>query len=256
MSNVQDPPDSLISHLTELRTRLLLMIAVVFAIFIPLAYFAQEVYELVSTPLLSVLPEGNNMIAIGLITPFIAPFKLAFLLSIVIAIPYLLYQIWAFVAPGLYQHEKRLVAPLLISSTLLFYAGIAFAFFVVFPLALNFLVLIGPDSVQVTPDMAYYLDFLTSVMFGFGISFEIPVAIVILCWTGITNRAALAEQRRYIIVGVFVVAMLLTPPDVISQIMLAIPMLILFEFGLLLAVFYERPQDEDELNDSDSNTSI
>lgn len=250
MSNTEDPSDSLISHLTELRSRLLGMIAVVFIVFIPLAYFAREVYELVSTPLLSVLPDGNNMIAIGLITPFVAPFKLAFMLSIVIAIPYLLYQIWSFVAPGLYQHEKRLVAPLLISSTLLFYAGIAFAFFVVFPLALKFLVMIGPESVQVTPDMAYYLDFVTSVMFGFGISFEIPVAIVILCWTGITTRAALAEQRRYIVVGVFVVAMLLTPPDVISQIMLAIPMWVLFEFGLLLAVFYERPTTENATDET------
>lgn len=229
----------LIEHLTELRNRLLKAILSVLVIFLALAYFANDLYHFLATPLLNVLPENSNMIATDVAAPFFAPFKLTLVIAFFIAIPYILSQIWRFIAPGLYQNEKRLVAPLLISSSLLFYAGIAFAYYVVFPLAFGFFTSIAPEGITIATDISSYLNFVLKLFFAFGIAFEIPIAILLLCWTGFTTREKLSENRPYVIVGVFVVGMLLTPPDVISQTLLALPMWLLFEIGLFFARFYQ-----------------
>lgn len=186
------------------------------------------------------------MIAKDVTAPFLTPFKLTFMLSIFAAIPFVLYQIWSFVAPGLYKHEKRLIAPLLISSTLLFYAGMAFVYFIVFPLIFKFFSSVGPTIMNYTPDISSYLDFVLTLFFAFGVAFEIPVVILLLCWTGATSAEKLREKRPYVVVGAFVVGMLLTPPDVISQTLLAIPMWFLFEVGLFFSRFYTRAPDDDE----------
>ncbi|RZQ55531.1 twin-arginine translocase subunit TatC [Pseudidiomarina tainanensis] len=230
----------LIDHLLELRNRLLRSVIAVGLVFVVAAIFAEELYRLLAAPMLASLPQGASMIATDVATPFFTPFKLAFVVSIAIAVPYLLWQLWAFIAPGLYRKEKRLVVPLLASSTLLFYAGAAFAYFVVLPLALSFFASAAPEGVTVATDIASYLDFVLTIFMAFGIAFETPVAIILLCWTGVTNVAALRKKRPYIIVGAFVVGMLLTPPDVISQTLLAIPMWLLFELGLVIAGLYSN----------------
>ena len=186
------------------------------------------------------------MIATDVAAPFFAPFKLTLVLSFFVAVPYVLYQIWSFVAPGLYKHEKRLVMPLLFSSTVLFYLGIAFAYYIVFPVVFGFFANTAPEGVQVATDISSYLDFVLKLFFAFGLSFEIPIAVVLLCWSGVTSPEDLKQKRPYIIVGAFVVGMLLTPPDVISQTMLAVPMLLLFEGGLFAARFYSKPSDESD----------
>ena len=231
-----DPPMSLVAHLTELRDRLLRAVLAVLIGFIILFPFANEIYGFVSAPLRELMPEGSTMIATGVASPFLTPFKLSLVLAIFMAIPVILYQIWGFVAPGLYQKEKRIALPLLASSVLLFYAGAAFAYFVVFPLIFAFFPRVGPDSVQVMTDINSYLDFVLKLFLAFGIAFEMPIAAVILIWTGVTSPDALAKNRPYIIVGCFILGMLLTPPDVISQSLLAIPMWLLFELG----VFFGR----------------
>ncbi|OZB05112.1 MAG: twin arginine-targeting protein translocase TatC [Idiomarina sp. 34-48-12] len=228
----------LLDHLLELRNRLLRSVIAVGLVFVVAAIFAEELYHLLAAPMLASLPQGASMIATDVATPFFTPFKLAFVVSIAIAVPYLLWQLWAFIAPGLYRKEKRLVVPLLASSTLLFYAGAAFAYFVVLPLALNFFASAAPTGVTVATDIASYLDFVLTIFMAFGIAFETPVAIILLCWTGVTNVTSLRKKRPYIIVGAFVVGMLLTPPDVISQTLLAIPMWLLFELGLVIAGLY------------------
>jgi sec-independent protein translocase protein TatC len=195
------------------------------------------------------------MIATDVAAPFFAPFKLTLVLAFFIAIPYVLYQIWAFVAPGLYKHEKRLISPLLFSSTILFYLGICFAYYVVFPLVFGFFANASPEGVQVATDINSYLNFVLKLFFAFGLAFEIPIAVVLLCWAGVTSPEDLKAQRPYIIVGAFVVGMLLTPPDVISQTMLAVPMLLLFEGGLFAARFYSKKADKDdeEVEDGEEN---
>ncbi|MCW8107976.1 twin-arginine translocase subunit TatC [Alteromonas ponticola] len=232
--------NSLLFHLIELRSRILKALLSVLVVFLCLAYFAQDLYQVLARPLLDALPDNASMIATDVASPFFAPFKLTLVLSFFIAIPYVLYQVWAFVAPGLYKNEKRLVAPLLISSTLLFYAGMAFAYFVVFPLAFAFFTSVAPAGVTVSTDINSYLDFVLKLFFAFGISFEIPIAIILLCWTGATDAKSLRAKRPYVIVAVFIVGMLLTPPDVISQTLLALPMWLLFEVGVMLGGLYSR----------------
>ncbi|MEW5682007.1 MAG: twin-arginine translocase subunit TatC [Pseudomonadota bacterium] len=237
-------PDSLLGHLIELRSRLLRCVVAVILVFAALAAFAQDIYHLLAQPLLAVLPENSSMIATDVAAPFFAPFKLTFIVAICLAVPYLLLQIWQFIAPALYSREKRLMAPLVISSTLLFYSGIAFAYFVVFPIIFGFFTSVAPQGVTVATDISSYLDFVLKLFFAFGLSFEIPVAILLMVWTGVTTREALAEKRPYIIVGAFILGMLLTPPDVISQTLLAVPMWLLFELGLSLSRFYQ-PKNSD-----------
>lgn len=239
----------LLDHLLELRRRILRSVVAVILVFIVAAIFADELYAWLAQPLLINLPEGTSMIATDVATPFFTPFKLAFVVAIAVAVPYLLWQLWGFIAPGLYQKERRLVWPLILSSTLLFYIGAAFAYFVVIPIALSFFVKAAPAGVVVATDIAAYLDFVLTIFVAFGIAFETPVAIILLVWTGATSVAALRQKRPYIIVGAFVVGMLLTPPDVISQTLLAIPMCLLFELGLWIAGLYspeaktEQPQE-------------
>jgi sec-independent protein translocase protein TatC len=239
-------PNSLIAHLIELRGRVLKAVVSVFLVFLCLVYFAQDLYHWLATPLLDTLPENAQMIATDVASPFFAPFKLTMVLSFFIAIPVILFQIWGFVAPGLYKNEKRLVAPLLFSSTLLFYLGMAFAYYVVFPLAFAFFSSVAPEGVVINTDISSYLNFVLKIFFAFGLAFEIPVAVVLMCWTGITTPDALRAKRPYVIVGVFVVGMLLTPPDIISQTLLAIPMWILYEFGIIVGSFYSRKKSDQE----------
>lgn len=245
-------PNSLIAHLVELRNRILKALASVLVVFLCLVYFAQDLYKLLAQPLLDTLPENATMIATDVASPFFAPFKLTLVLSFFVAIPYVLYQVWAFVAPGLYRNEKRLIAPLLFSSTLLFYAGMAFAYFVVFPIAFAFFTSVAPEGVTVSTDISSYLNFVLKLFFAFGVSFEIPIAIILLCWTGVTDADSLRQKRPYVIVGVFVLGMLLTPPDVISQTLLAVPMWLLFEVGVIIGGLYarKRPQDDDSEDES------
>ncbi|WP_075183446.1 Sec-independent protein translocase subunit TatC [Pantoea sp. 1.19] len=228
----------LISHLIELRKRLLHCIIAVVAIFACLVYFANDIYQLISAPLIKQLPVGASMIATDVASPFFTPIKLTMIVSVFVAVPVILYQVWAFVAPALYRHERRLVVPLLISSSLLFYIGMAFAYFIVFPLAFGFFAKTAPQGVLIATDINNYLDFVMALFMAFGVSFEVPVAIVLLCWTGITNPDDLRKKRPYVLVGAFVVGMLLTPPDVFSQTLLAIPMYCLFEVGIFFSRFY------------------
>ena len=233
----------LISHLLELRDRLLYSVIAIAVVFGALLPFTSEVYTLVAKPLIGVLPSGATMIATEVASPFLTPIKLTLALAIVFTIPFLLYQLWAFVAPGLYRHERRLVLPLLVSSTLLFYSGMAFAYFVVFPMAFGFFVHALPPGVTMMTDIRAYLDFVFSMFFAFGISFEVPVAVVLLTRMGVINPDTLAEKRPYIILTAFVVAAVLTPPDVFSQFFLAVPMILLFEIGVFVAKRMKRAAD-------------
>ncbi len=242
----------LISHLTELRNRLVKVILAILVIFIASVGFSNHIYHWIALPLIDALPESTSMIATGVATPFLTPFKLTMVMSIFVAMPYALYHVWAFIAPALYQHERKLIAPLIGSSSLLFYAGIAFAYYVVFPLAFPFFVGAAPEGVTVSTDINSYLDFVLKLFFAFGVAFEIPIATVLMVWTGMTTPAKLAEKRRFIIVGVFVVGMLLTPPDVISQVLLAVPMWLLFELGVICSRFYYKP-DEDEVESEENS---
>jgi len=245
------PPPSeqpLVQHLVELRDRLMRVVLVIIVLFLGLFAFANDLYTYLAEPLLRHMTDGTSMIATQVVSPFLTPFKLALVMSIFIAVPYILYQAWGFMAPGLYQHEKKLVYPLLLSSTLLFYAGMAFAYYVVFPLVFGFLTGIAPEGVAVTPDITYYLDFAIKMFFAFGLAFEVPIATILVVWSGISTAEKLAAKRPYVIVGAFVFAMLLTPPDVISQTLLAIPMWILFELGLVFSRFYAKPTEEEENN--------
>lgn len=245
----------LISHLIELRKRLLNSIIAVLAVFLALVYFANDIYQLVAAPLIAQMPLGSTMIATDVASPFFTPIKLTIYVSIFLAVPLILYQVWAFVAPALYRHERKLLMPLILSSTLLFYIGIAFAYFVVFPLAFGFLTKTAPVGVVVSTDIAKYLDFVMTLFLSFGVAFEVPIAIILLCWMGVTTPESLKKKRPYILVGAFVVGMLLTPPDVFSQTLLAIPMYCLFEVGVLFSRFYVgkgRTENGDEAGTSDS----
>jgi len=244
MSEKSQANYTLFDHLLELRTRLLRSVLGVLVVFCSLAYFAQDIYQYLALPLLSTMPEGTQMIATDVASPFFAPFKLTIVLSMFIAMPYVLYQIWSFIAPGLYRNEKRLVIPLMVGSTLLFYGGIAFAYYVVFPVVFAFFTSVAPEGVTIATDISSYLDFVLKLFFAFGAAFEIPIVIILLCWTGVTDVDSLRQKRPYIIVGAFFVGMLLTPPDIISQTMLAVPMLLLFEVGLIFASFYSKKDNE------------
>lgn len=230
----------LLAHLIELRSRLLKGIFAVGIILLALLPFANELYTVIAAPLLRHLPAGASMIATEVAAPFLTPFKLTLITAIFIAMPVLLYQLWAFVAPGLYQHERKLVFPLLVTSTALFYLGAAFAYYVVFPLVFSFFVMTAPEGVTVMTDISKYLDFVLTLFFAFGLAFEVPIATILLVWAGITTPEALVAKRPYIIVGAFVIGMLLTPPDVISQTLLAVPMWLLFELGVFFSRRYAR----------------
>lgn len=256
MSKPNDfPPQdqTFVSHLVELRDRLLRAILAVLVIFGVLFAFANDLYTLLAEPLLRKMPGGASMIATEVASPFFTPVKLTMVVSIFLAMPVILYQLWAFVAPGLYHNEKKLVLPLLVSSTVLFYLGMAFAYFVVFPLVFGFLTRIAPEGVAVMPDISKYLDFVLKMFFAFGVAFEVPIATILVIWTGITTAQSLASKRPYIIVTAFVVGMLLTPPDVFSQTLLALPMWALFELGLFLSRFYTKTSEnsQDPINDTD-----
>jgi sec-independent protein translocase protein TatC len=241
----QDAPMPLIQHLIELRQRLLVAICGILLIFLGLIYFANDIYLIVSEPIRKQLPEGTSMIVTNVTDTFFAPFKLTAVVSLFLAMPIVLHQVWKFVSPGLYQHEKRVAIPILVSSVVLFYGGIAFAHFFVFPMIMAFFVSSGPASIVVTPDISQYLSIALTLFFAFGAAFEIPVAIVLLVWSGVIDRAGLADKRRYVIVICFIIGMLLTPPDPLSQTMLAIPMCLLFELGLVLARLVEKKPQVD-----------
>jgi sec-independent protein translocase protein TatC len=244
-----------LTHLFELRDRLLRIVLAVLIIFLGLFSFANDLYTILATPLMVHLPEGSTMIATEVASPFLTPFKLTLVLSIFLAMPFLLYQIWSFIAPGLYSHERRLIVPLLTSSTILFYLGMAFAYYVVFPLVFGFFTSTTPDGVAVMTDIAKYLDFVLKLFFAFGIAFEVPIAVILLIWTGMTTAESLGAKRPYIIVGAFVIGMLLTPPDVISQTLLALPMWLLFELGLIASVYFVKLKKEDQDDDDPSGGS-
>jgi sec-independent protein translocase protein TatC len=237
-----------ITHLIELRDRLLRIVLVVMVLFLLLVPFSDELFILLSGPLTAMLPEGSSMIAIEVASPFLIPFKLTLVLALFLAMPYVLYQMWAFIAPGLYQHERRLVMPLMVSSTFLFYAGAAFAYFVVFPLVFAFFTGTAPEGVSVMTDISRYLDFVLTLFFAFGVAFEVPIVTIVLVWTGMTTQDSLRKKRPYIIVGAFVVGMLLTPPDIISQTLLAVPVWLLFELGVFFSGWFvpEKPEENEE----------
>lgn len=230
-----EPEQTLISHLFELRDRLLRIVMVMGVFTIGLMVFANDLYYYFSLPIQQYLPEGTSMIAVGVISPIFTPLKLAVIGAFFITIPYILYQAWSFIAPGLYQNEKRLAFPLLVSSVLLFYTGMAFAYGVVFPLIFKFTASFVPTGIEWKPDIADYLNLSLKLFFAFGVAFEVPIATILLIASGITDPDKLAEKRPYVIVGAFVVGMLMTPPDIVSQIMLALPMWFLFEAGIVAA---------------------
>ena len=243
---LQDEGQPLVEHLLELRTRLLHSILVVLVVFLPLFYVAGDIYAFISEPLRQFLPEGTSMIATEVASPFLVPFKLSLILAMFLSIPYILHQLWSFVAPGLYGSEKRIALPLLVSSVFLFYGGIAFAFYVVFPLIFGFFSGIGLEQVVYTTDISAYLSFVLKLFFAFGVAFEIPIATLLLVWTGATTVENLRKKRPYVVVGCFVVGMLLTPPDVISQLLLALPMWVLFEIGILFSLLIRGQNKESE----------
>ncbi|MDY6948141.1 MAG: twin-arginine translocase subunit TatC [Pseudomonadota bacterium] len=224
---------SLISHLVELRDRLLRAVITVAVMFIPCAIYSNELFTLVATPLIEKMPVGTSMIATSLVSPFLTPLKLSLFVALFLAMPYVLYQAWAFVAPGLYKHEKRFAVPLVASSIVLFYCGVAFAYFVVFPIMFTFFTSAAPAGVQMMTDMSNYLDFVLLLFFAFGVAFEIPVATVLLAATGMVSLEAMGKNRGYVLIGIFIVAAFLTPPDAISQSFMAVPMYMLYEIGIL-----------------------
>lgn len=248
MSTVPESNYTLFDHLLELRSVLLKVVVGVLVVLCCLIYFAQDIYHYVAEPLLATMPAGTQMIATDVASPLFAPFKLTIVLSVFIAMPYILFQIWSFIAPGLYHNEKRLIVPLMFGSTLLFYSGIAFAYFVVFPVVFAFFSSVAPEGVTIATDISSYLDFVLKLFFAFGAAFEIPIAIILMCWTGFTSPKSLRTKRPYIVVGAFVIGMLLTPPDIISQTMLAIPMLLLFELGVIIASFYYKEEIDEDIN--------
>ena len=238
MNESEDPglaEGTLISHLLELRDRLLKAMVAVGIAFVPCVIYMNQLFTFIARPLIRKLPAGASLIATGVVAPFTVPFKMALLLAIGIAMPYVLYQAWAFVAPGLYKHEKKLAVPLLISSIILFYLGAAFAYFVVFPAMLSFLIASTPQGVQMMTDIGAYLDFVMVLLLAFGLAFEVPVATVLLVWTGFVNIKTLKKNRGFVLLGIFIFAAFVTPPDAVSQSALAIPMYLLYEIGIIMA---------------------
>lgn len=237
---------SFMGHLTELRHRLILAITNIAVIFFALVWFAQEIYEFVAIPVLEVLPQGAEMIATEITSTLFAPLKLTFFLSLILAMPLILHQAWSFISPGLYQNEKRIAIPLLLSSILLFYLGIGFAYIIVLPILMGFFSVIGPEGVAFMPDIQHYLNMVMKLFFAFGLAFEIPVALMLLIWSGVVSAQDIKAKRSYVVVGCFIVAMLLTPPDIFSQTLLAIPMWALFEVGLLMATWLGLESKQDQ----------
>ena len=245
--------DTFISHLMELRDRLLRSLIAIGVLFLCLFPFSSELYDVLAHPMIRSLPEGSKMIATGVITPFLIPVKIAAMVAFVVALPYVLYQAWAFVAPGLYAHEKKLVLPLVVASTLLFVIGMAFCYFFVFGVVFSFVNRIAPKSISVAPDIEQYLNFVLTMFLAFGVTFEVPVAVVLLARMGVVTLAQLRSVRPYFVVGAFVVAAVVTPPDVVSQLLLAIPMCLLYELGLLAARFFvTHAKDDDYRSPSDA----
>lgn len=246
MSDTSSKEESFISHLIELRNRLMRAVVAVALIFIVLFPWANDLYTALAQPLIGKLPQGSQMIATGVVTTFFIPLKVAMMTAFLIALPYVLYQVWAFVAPGLYLHERKLGLPLLVASVALFFIGMSFAYFLVFPVVFGFIVGVAPEGVAVMTDIGKYLDFVMTLFLAFGITFEVPVAVVLLVKMGMVSIAKLREIRPYVVVGAFVVGAIFTPPDVISQFMLAIPMWILYELGIIVASMISKPRPDAE----------
>jgi len=238
---MSDSQESFFSHLIELRDRLIRSIAAVIVIFLCLVAWSREIYTLLAKPMLAALPRGGQMIATDVAGAFFVPMKVTLMLAFLIALPYVLYQAWAFVAPGLYAHEKRLTLPLLVSSVVLFFTGMAFAYFIVFPTVFVFVNQFAPEGVAVMTDIDKYLSFVMSTFLAFGITFEVPVLVIVLVMTGVVGVDKLKEIRPYVIVGAFVVGAIFTPPDVLSQFLLAIPLWLLYEIGIVIAGFLSKP---------------
>jgi len=252
--------DTFISHLVELRDRLLRSVVAFAIVLLCLFPWAADLYDLLASPMMSALPEGTKMIATGVVTPFLVPVKVAMMMSFLIVLPYVLYQVWAFVAPGLYTHEKRLTVPLVVASTILFLLGIAFCYSFVFGVVFRFVNTIAPKSITVAPDIENYLNFVLTMFLAFGVTFEVPIAVIILVRMGVVTIAQLKEARPYVIVGAFVIAAVVTPPDVVSQLLLAGPMCLLFEVGIFFARFVARRKpdaDEDQpLSDAEMEKEL
>ena len=246
---VDENQQPFLEHLVELRSRILRSLAFVAVLFIPIYYFAKPLFTWVADPLMSRLPEGAGMIATQVASPFLAPFKLAIYAAIFVGIPFLLHQLWSFVSPGLYRHEKRFALPLLLSSIALFYCGMAFSYFLVFPIVFSFMIEVGITDIPMQTDINHYLDFVMKMFLAFGLAFEIPVATLLLAWSGLTTADAMAAKRPYIIIGCFIIGMFLTPPDVVSQLLLALPMWLLFEVGVMLARVFNNQDAEEETTD-------
>ena len=246
---------SLVSHLVELRSRLIRSALAILLIFLCLIPFAERIFTLVATPLMERLPENATMIATQVASPFIIPFKTSLFVAVFLSMPVILHQVWGFIAPGLYRKEKRFASPLLISSIVLFYAGVAFAYFVVFPLMFGFFAAVSPEGVTMMTDISSYLDFILTIFFAFGLAFEVPIATVMLVWSGLVSLETLGKARAYVFLGAFVMGMVLTPPDAISQTLLAVPVYILYEGGLMLAKVLgkrgDASTDTDESDDTD-----
>lgn len=250
MTSAEDEKElTLIDHLVELRDRILKSVSAVLVLFLALFYWANDIYIFVAGPLLAALPEGSSMIAIDPTSPFFAPFKLAFYVSFLLAAPYILYQMWSFIAPGLYKNEKTVAIPLFISSVVLFYGGIAFARYILFGIVFRFFISVSPEGIQVAPDISSFLSFALTIFFAFGVAFEIPIAVFLCIWAGLAEPDSLAEKRPYVVVGCFVVAMMLTPPDPFTQSMLALPMWALFELGIFAGRFTRKRQEQREKED-------
>ena len=243
----------IVEHLVELRSALLRSVIAIVIFFLVLFPFADDIYTFIAAPIVQAIP-GSNLIAIGVISPFLTPLKMSLILAIYIAMPYLLYQLWSFTAPALYRKEKKLILPLVISSTMLFYIGLLFSFYIVFPVIFTFLSSVGPESVNFAPDIQYYLDFILKVSFAFGVAFEVPIATILLIMFGATTAERLKKNRAYIIIGSFALGMILTPPDVISQILIAIPIWLLFEVGLFFAPFFKVRETVKQSNNKKSET--
>ena len=250
MTSAEDEKElTLIDHLVELRDRILKSVSAVLVLFLALFYWANDIYIFVAGPLLAALPEGSSMIAIDPTSPFFAPFKLAFYVSFLLAAPYILYQMLSFIAPGLYKNEKTVAIPLFISSVVLFYGGIAFARYILFAIVFRFFISVSPEGVQVAPDISSFLSFALTIFFAFGVAFEIPIAVFLCIWAGLAEPDSLAKKRPYVVVGCFVVAMMLTPPDPFTQSMLALPMWALFELGIFAGRFTRKRQEQREKED-------
>ena len=247
MTSAEDEKElTLIDHLVELRNRIMKSLIAVVVLFLALFAFANDIYTYVAAPMIAALPEGTSMIAVDPTSPFFAPFKLTFYVAILIAMPYILYQMWSFIAPGLYKNEKKLAIPLFISSVMLFYLGIAFARYVLFSIVFGFFIAVAPEDIQVAPDISSFLSFALTIFFAFGLAFEIPIAVYLCIWAGLVEPESLTQKRPYVVVGCFIAAMLLTPPDPFTQSMLAVPMWILFELGIVAGKMARKRKQKEE----------